>query len=132
MSDLTEKEKQSGRQYLKEFWPSMVGYVVILLGAQALLTKYPDTMWEIPLALSPVIPVYFVIRAIVRFIGRMDEFQKKIFMETAVITLLAVTLSAFAYGFLEGQGFPPVNLLVAASMVLPLYFLIYFIVKRKY
>jgi len=132
MTKLTEKERQSGRQYMKEFWPPMIAYVVVLLGAQAILRYYPETMWEVPLAIAPVIPIAFVTRSIVRFILRMDEFQKKIFMETAVITLLVIMFSGFTYGFLEGQGFPPVNLIVAASMICPLYFVIFFFVTRKY
>lgn len=132
MKNLTEKEKASGKKYMKEFWPPMIAYVVVLLAAQNLLKQYTGTLWEIPLALAPVVPIYFVVRAIVRFIKRMDEFQKRIFMESAAITLLVIIFSAFSYGFLEGQGFPHVDLILAAILSCLLFFVTLTIVRRKY
>lgn len=132
MTKLTKKERQSGQQYMKEFWPPMIAYMVILLGGQAFLRHNPETLWGIPLALAPLVPIFFIGRSIVRFIGRMDEFQKKIFMEAATFTLLVLILSAFAYGFLEGQGFPHLDMTLVAIMICLLYLVIFVFVRRKY
>lgn len=132
MVNLTEKEKKSGRQYRNEFLPAMVAYVAVLFAAKALLKYYPDTIWDVPIAISPSIPIIFGLFAMTRFIGRMDELMKKIFTETAAITLMLVTMVAFSYGFLENQGYPHLDLIWSFPIVCFVFGAVFFFVRRRY
>lgn len=132
MAKLTEKEKRSAWRYTGEFWAAIVAYGVVLVISRKMLFHYGDSIWEIPLALSPLVPIIFVAWVIVRFVRRMDELKRLIFMESGVITLILFALSAFGYGFLEGQGYPPVDLTMVSVMITPVYFLVVLFVSRKY
>lgn len=132
MANLTEKERQSSKQYKREIMSAMVVYMVMIVGSLYLLKDVKGTVWAYPLALSPLIPVYFIIRALVNFVRRSDELIQKIHGESAVITLLVVIFSGFAYGLLMKVGLPQPDIFMAASIICPLYFIVFALVRRKY
>lgn len=132
MSELTTKEKENKEQYFKEFFPPILIYVLMIIGINIVLDRMEDSIWVYPIALSPMVPVYFVFRAIIGFVRRSDEFMRRIYGESAVITLIIVNFLGFAYGLLIYVGVPGFDLFTAASMICPLYFVTVFYVKRQY
>jgi hypothetical protein len=62
--------------------------------------------WRFAIALAPVIPAIFALVAFVRFLGRMDELQRRIQFDAIALSFGATAILTFAYGFLEGVGFP--------------------------
>jgi low affinity Fe/Cu permease len=100
------KSKQT-IQYLKELFFAVIMYVVILIVSVSLLRNYEfSRVWQIVIALSPALPVVFIVIILMRMLNNSDELQQR-------VNLLAVTFSAaltglitFSYGILENIGFP--------------------------
>jgi hypothetical protein len=58
------------------------------------------------IAVAPVVPTIFALFAFVRFLGRMDELQRRIQLEALGFGFGATAILTFAYGFLENAGLP--------------------------
>ena len=95
-----------GRAYLREFLAAVVAYVVILLLSVFTIQAYPNTPLLIPLALAPLVPALVMVLAVVRFVGRVDELQRRIQLEALAFAFPAAAVLAFSYGLLEDVGFP--------------------------
>src|SRR5260221_12988983 len=92
---------------MAEFWGAMAGYVVLLpVSISLILASPPSGWWRIPLALAPVIPVLFALRAFLRFFSRMDELQRRIQLEAFAFSFGATGVVTFSYGCLVYLGFP--------------------------
>jgi hypothetical protein len=89
------------RRYLREFVPPMLGYMVALWLSLTLLKRI-DTEWLRALvALLPVAPIAFAMRAIMRYIRDADEMQRKIELEAVSIATALISLLYLAGGFLQ-------------------------------
>ena len=132
MANLTEKEKLSHKKYMREIIPIAVIYMVTIFGSVYFLQDFKDSIWAYPLALGPLIPIYFIIRSVVNFAKRSDELMRKLYGESAVITLLIVIFSGFTYGLLMNVGLPQPDIFVAASLICPLYYIVFAILRRRY
>jgi hypothetical protein len=100
---------QANRRYALEFSAAMTGYVIVLVGSLKLLGTFGETSWKYPLALSPVLPAVGVLIAFLRFFRGVDELEQRIHLEALAFAFGASALATFAYGFLEGAGFPHLN-----------------------
>ncbi len=92
------------QRYLREFLPAMFGYVVMLFVSLWLLKRVEPVWLRIVIALLPVLPIGFAIRAMVRFIRDTDEMQQKIELAAVSIATASVSLLYFAAGFLQSAG----------------------------
>ena len=95
------------KTYAIEFGLAMVvAYPLMLLLSIALLHRYDATIWRVPLALLPVIPPLFGLRAFLRFLRQMDELQRRIQLEAIGFSFGATLVIAITIGFLENAGVP--------------------------
>jgi hypothetical protein len=97
------------KSYVIEFGGSMLAYVVVLVAAITLLNANPHAPWRVAVALAPVVPAAFALLAFVRFLGRMDELQRRIQLDAIGLSFGATAILTFAYGFLQLVGFPPIS-----------------------
>jgi hypothetical protein len=97
------------RRYAIEFSAAMIAYAIVLVGSIKLLGLYGETAWRYPLALSPIIPAAGALIAFVRFFRSVDELEQRMHLEGFAFAFGASALATFAYGFLEGAGFPHLN-----------------------
>jgi len=97
------------KRYAIEFSAAMISYLIVLVGSIRLLGSYGDTVWKYPLAVSPVLPAAAVLVAFVRFFRAVDELEQRMHLEGLAFAFGASALATFAYGFLEGAGFPHLN-----------------------
>ena len=67
---------------------------------------YPESVWRIPMALLPVVPMIFCIIAVIRHLATMDELQQKVQLLSFATSFAVVGLATFTYGFLENVGAP--------------------------
>ena len=132
MTNLTEKEKQSDKKLMREIIPATVILFMMIAGSRYLVKDMNGTFLAYPLALSPLIPVLFIIHSIVNFIMRTDELMRKIYGDSAVITLVIVIFLGMAYGLLNRVGLPQPDIFMAACLIYPLYVLVFYILRRKY
>ncbi|TCV92308.1 hypothetical protein EC912_10713 [Luteibacter rhizovicinus] len=95
------------KRYLREFIPAMVGYVVLIFGSVWML-KRVDTGWlRAAITLLPIIPIAFVIRAMVRVIRDQDELERRIDLEAIAIAGALSGFGFFSYGLLLNAGTLP-------------------------
>jgi hypothetical protein len=88
------------RRYMREFFPAMLAYVVVLLLSTAWLTTLEGTVARAVVALLPVLPIAFVIRAMVRVIRDQDEFERRIDLEAVALAGGIGGFGFFTYGML--------------------------------
>ena len=98
------------KSYLIEFGTAMVGYVVVLPIAMNIIERYPNAPWRYEVALVPVIPLVFVLVAMLRYFGRIDELARKIHLDSCAAAAGITAIAAFAYGMLENVGLPCLNM----------------------
>ncbi len=96
--------------YNREFLSAMVAYAVLLIASVFLIKHSPSSAWWlIPLALVPMIPLIFALRAFLRFFHRMDELQRRIQLEAFALSFGVTCLVTFSYGLLGNVGFPVIS-----------------------
>ncbi|KRE96627.1 hypothetical protein ASG87_16725 [Frateuria sp. Soil773] len=88
------------RRYMREFWPPMAAYMLIMLLAWPLVGRVQDAWLRVALALLPVLPVLFVTRAIVRFVLGSDELEQRLHLIGLAIAGTVVGTLCLAGGFL--------------------------------
>lgn len=99
-----------------QFGFSILAYLMILVGSVTVVQANREAPWVYYVAVLPVIPAAVVIWLTVRFLGRLDEVQKRTQMQALGFSMAATGLLTFGYGFLEGAGLPHLNM----TLVLPL------------
>jgi hypothetical protein len=98
------------KTYTREFLTAMITYAVVLIVSISLLKQGPSgAWWRILLALTPIIPIVFALRAFLRFFHRIDELQRRIQLETVAWSFGATCVVTFGYGVLEYAGLPALN-----------------------
>ena len=129
-----EPMRAEQRRYMREFFPAMGGYVVLLFVSQALLKFVDAVPLKVVIVLLPVLPIVFVVRAMVRVIVASDELERRLQLEAISIASMSVGLLSFAAAFLRGAGLLPID--NALMLVLPALFGAYGIaswwVRRRY
>ena len=100
---------QVHRRYAIEFTAALTCYAIVLAGSIKLLGYYGDTAWRYPLVLSPMLPATAALIAFLRFFRGVDELEQRMHLEGLAFAFGASALATFAYGFLEGAGFPHLN-----------------------
>jgi hypothetical protein len=97
------------KRYAIEFTAAFICYLIVLVGSIKLLGSFGETVWRYPLALSPMLPAAAALFAFVRFFRAVDEMEQRMYLEGFAFAFGASALATFAYGFLEGVGFPHLN-----------------------
>lgn len=88
------------RRYLREFWPPMVAYVAIMFLLWPLLPRVHNEWLKMLLALLPVVPVLFVVRAMIRLVLGSDELEQRIHLIGLAIAATVVSALSLGVGFL--------------------------------
>lgn len=89
------------RRYTRELLVSMTAYMLVLFASLWLLKRVDALPLRAALALAPVLPIGFAMRAMVRYIRDTDEMQRRIELEAVSIATLFVSMLYMAAGFLQ-------------------------------
>lgn len=129
-----EPMRAAQRRYMREFFPAMAGYVLLVFGSVLLLKHVHVVPLKVVIVLLPVLPVVFVVRAMVRLVLASDELERRLQLEAISIASMSVGLLSFAAAFLHGAGLLPIE--NGLMWVLPGLFAAYGIanwwVRRRY
>jgi hypothetical protein len=102
--------QSASKPWPREFLTAMAAYVIVLPICILLISASPHSAWwRIPLALIPVIPILFAMRAFMRFFSSMDELQRRIQLEAFAFSFGATGIVTFSYGLLTDVGFPVIS-----------------------
>jgi hypothetical protein len=102
MTNTTNPITQARRRYLFEFGIFMTAYVAVCL---FWMFHGINGHERIAIALLAMIPIVFVFAAMVRYVLRTDEFDRKVTVESLALAGGATALIAATYGLLEAAGF---------------------------
>ncbi len=123
------------KQYLREFIYSMIAYILTLIPSIMLINffaDYPLNAAMIIAALTPVIPVVFMIYFFVKYLSRIDELQQRIQLLAIGFAAGTTSMLAFSYGFLETVGFPHISLMWVFPVMVMLWGIGLAFISRRY
>ena len=98
------KPRPLHQRYSREFWPPMMIYVAVMLLLWPLLPRVHSEWLKVALALLPVLPVLFVVRAMVRLVLGSDELEQRIHLIGLAIAATLVSTASLAGGFLAAAN----------------------------
>ena len=104
-----EPMRTAQRRYIREFFPAMGAYVLLLFASPALLRHVHSTALTVLIVLLPVVPIVFVVRAMVRLVLASDELERRLQLEAISIASMSVGLLSFAAAFLRDAGLLPIH-----------------------
>lgn len=135
MSD-RDQTRTLQQRYLREFLPAMLGYVIVLPISITLLLRVDlSTAWKVVVALLPVLPMVFVVRAMLRHMLRQDELQQRIELQAVAITCAVIGMASFSLGFLQNVRVlpsPPWLMLWVLPLMIGVYGVARFLLARRY
>lgn len=103
----TARERAVGRRYVWQMLLLMALYVIILLvSIHALKTGRYSTLSTDLIAVTPAVPLFGVVAAVIKFMLGIDELQRQIHLEALAIAAGVTAALAITYSFLEGVGLP--------------------------
>lgn len=103
----TGREKAISRRYLWQMLALMLLYVAILFASiHALKTAHFSPIFTDLIAVTPAIPLFGVVAAVIQFMLSIDELQRQMHLEALAIAAGVTAALAITYTFLEGVGLP--------------------------
>ncbi|BFI97346.1 MAG: hypothetical protein RSP_28560 [Rhodanobacter sp.] len=90
----------SQRRYVREFWPPMLSYILIMLLVWPLVGHVQSLFVRTALALLPILPVLLVTRAMIRLVMGGDELEQRTNLIGLAIAGTVVGTLCMAAGFL--------------------------------
>lgn len=108
------------RRYMRELLGSMGAYVAVLFASAWLLKRVDEPLLRALLAIAPVPPIAFALRAMVRYIRDTDEMQRRIELEAVSIAAAFVSMLYMTGGFLQSAKVIDVPSAAAMIWVFPL------------
>lgn len=104
MNERTHHEQHITNLYLREFLPAVVGYGVALAIVIPILNADDVGDWRYLVALLPVIPILWGIRAIVRNLRRSDEMQRQVILIGFAVGFALTIIASSTLAFLAIAG----------------------------
>ena len=99
-------DRARARAYYRDFTPGMVGYGVVLGAVLAWGHLDGTSAWRWVWAVLPVLPAAWVVRAVVRHLHRVDEYQRLLLLQGLGVGFAVAMLAAVTVGFLGIAGLP--------------------------
>ena len=112
---------------------AFAAYSVLVIGAPLVVEQDWPAVVRGVLALAPMVPILYFVRALVAFYRSRDELQRRKMAEAAIVSVLVVGLSTFAWGWLElADLLPPLHSVWTLPALLAVYGIASFFVERRY
>jgi hypothetical protein len=128
----TPTERKNARRYKFEYFGAAGMYAVLLLVSAGFIDRTPAGAGKVALALLPMIGMIAMCVALVRFMSRMDEFQRQYFMTCGAIAGLVTAIATMALGFLENAGVPRVSMTFVWPVTMLAFGACLLLMRRRY
>jgi len=96
--------RQVNRRALVEFGIGMVGYLIALSATLVWGHLESSSPWRIAWALLPMIPMLWVLIALLRHIRRIDDYQRFLLLQGLGVGFGAAMIASVTLGFLSIAG----------------------------
>jgi hypothetical protein len=100
----TSVEQRQRAAYTRDMVPAIVGYALVLAVALSLVGDEVDSLGEWSLLLLPVVPALWGVRAVVRHLRRVDEYQRLLQLEAMAAGFGVAMITAVTIGFVGVGG----------------------------
>lgn len=122
---LNERMRKIDRWQLYVVMPAMFVYMLLMLYVFPREAHIATPWLKAAVALSPLLPLIFVSWAVVRYVNRCDEMERRQHLEAAGIAVIVVSLGSMALGFLAAAKLIAVNGALVLLMVFPALCVVY-------
>jgi cytochrome bd-type quinol oxidase subunit 2 len=116
---LNERMRSIDRRQLHVVLPAFLVYMLLMLYVFPRAAHIATPWLKAMVALSPTLPLAFVAWALVRYVDRCDELERRQHLEAAGIAVIVVSLGCMSLGFLGAAKLIAVNGVFVLLMVLP-------------
>ena len=123
---------ENDKKYTVQLLAVMAVYVAITLGSVWALKNYDLEGFRTLIAITPMVPMVGALIVIMRHVRNMDEFQRRIQLEACVFSMVATGMISGTYGFMEGVGYPRLEIIWVMPMLMVGWGLGSFVAKRRY
>lgn len=124
----------AARRFVREFFPAIGTYMLLVVFAWGLVEQAQAPALKWALALVPVLPIIWVVRAMLRLLLASDELEQRIQLQAIAVAAVTVGLGSMMGGFLAVAGLVPAAPLLL--WVLPALFAVYgganWWIRRRY
>jgi hypothetical protein len=97
-------DQAKARAYSREFWPGMATYAIVLTTVLTWGDLDGHSPWRFVWALAPVLPAAWTVRAVLRQVHRVDEYQQLLLLRSLAVGFAVAMLAAITLGFLTIAG----------------------------
>lgn len=122
---LNERVRRIDRWQLRVMLPAFLVYMLLILYVMPLEAKIATAWGKAIVVLSPMLPVLFIAWALVRYVNRCDELERRQHLEAAGVAVIVVSLACMTLGLLAAAKLITVNGALVLLMVLPALCLVY-------
>jgi hypothetical protein len=99
-------DRERSRAYVRDVVPAMGGYVVVVTAVTAWGHLDGTSPWRFAWALLPLLPAALIVRAVVRFLARSDEYARLVQLTSLAVAFAATMLACVVLGMLAIAGGP--------------------------
>lgn len=99
-------DRARARAYLVDFLPGIIGYTLVLIAVLTWGHLDGTSGWRYLWALLPVLPTLWVIRAVWRHFGRIDDYQRMVLLRSLSGGFAIAMVGALTLGLLASAGLP--------------------------
>ena len=97
-------DRAKAQAYSREFWPGMAAYALVLSAVLTWGDLEGHSPWRFVWALAPVLPAVWIVRAVLRQVRRVDEYQRLQLLRSLAVGFAVAMLAAITLGFLTVAG----------------------------
>ena len=102
--DISTGDRRRSRAYAHDFWPGMAGYLVLLSAAVIWGDLDGDSPWRYAWAVLPALPAALAVRAVVRHVRRIDDYQRLLLLQGLAAGFAVAMVTALTLGLLGAAG----------------------------
>jgi hypothetical protein len=103
-------EKRVARAYNLELLVSLAVYALLLVGSIRFGRPMAEGLARTLVLLAPMAGFGLMIRALMRHVARVDEYQRVRLLENIALAAAMTAALSFSYGFLETAGYPKLSM----------------------
>lgn len=122
---LNERMRKIDRWQLNVVLPAMLAYMVLMVYVFPREAHIAAPWLKVLVALLPMLPLLLVAWAMVRYVNRCDEFERRQHLEAAALAGVVVGVATLALGFLAASGLLRLNAALVLLLVFPALCLVY-------
>lgn len=101
---MTATEARQRTAYLRDMLPAILGYAVVLAVVLNLVDDEIDTIGEWLLLALPLVPALWGVRAVLRHLRRVDEYQRLLQLEAMTAGFGVAMVASLTIGFVGVGG----------------------------